>query len=150
MLGDIILYLTLALPLILGVGFRVSFSHLFFSLMAGELLGRYFGHDLDALARTSGGYGEILLVLLPMFATAYLLRFTVSKRRLMIHLVPLAVMGIICAAFVLPVLPEFLREAVRSVWLGEVILTMNRAIVGGMVAIQLVALWLMHRRDAAK
>lgn len=149
MLGDIILWLTLALPLIIGVAFRVGTSHVFFSLMAGELLGRYFGHDVEKLFGSSAaaGYGEIIFIVLTMLVTAFLLRHTISKRRLLIQVVPLAITGIICAAFILPALPASLQEAVSGAAFGGTILNLNRAIVGGMVLVQLLALWLLHRRS---
>lgn len=152
MLGDLILWLTIAFPLILGVAFRVPAAHIFFSLMAGELLGRYFGHDIDKLVNSPAvhGFGEIALILIPMIVTGYLLRHTLSKARLLIQVVPLLVMGVICAAFILPVLPETLQDTVREATLGGTILDLNRAIVGGMVFVQLLSLWLMNRKKGAR
>lgn len=146
MAGQVILYVVLALPLVLGLAFRVAASHLFFALMAGELLGRYFGHDIDKLV--GGTYGELLLVVAPMAATAFILRNGISKRRLLIQAVPLAAMGVICAAFLLPLLPDALQDQVGAVTLGRMLIDLNRAIVGGMVVVQLAALWYMHRKAA--
>lgn len=152
MLGEIVLWSSLLLPLALGAGFRVSASNLFFSLMAGELLARYFGHDIDALlkplvgAAEGGSYGEILLVVLPMLVTVFFLRGSISRHRVLINIFPLLVMGVICAAFLLPVMPAFIQETVRSVALGDTILHLHRAIVGTMVGIQLAALLVMNRK----
>jgi hypothetical protein len=120
--------------------------------MAGELLGRYFGHDLEVLLGGAGmhGYGELLLVLVPMAVTAYILKGTVSKRRILVNVLPLIIMGGICAAFILPTLPEYVRVAISAVPLGGVILHLNRVIVGAMVIAQLVALWVMQRRGVGQ
>lgn len=151
MLGYIVLGVALLLPLALGVGFRVGTSHIFFSLMAGELLGRYFGHDLDKLIPSASpgtyeGLGEAFFILVPMIVTAYIIRGDITRKRLVIHTVPLLVTGIICAAFLLPVLPDALQAAVRTVQAGGTLIDMHRAIVGGMVALQLGWLWMVHRK----
>jgi hypothetical protein len=147
MTGTILLGIILGFPLLLGLMFRVSVSHLFFSLMAGELLARYFGHDLASTA--PGSYGELLLILTPMLLTAYLLRGTLSKGKLMLNLAPLVLTGIIFAAFILPVLPLSAQDTVRTVSLGNWLMELNRVIIGGVVVLQLVALWLLNHRTFA-
>jgi hypothetical protein len=143
----------IALPLVLGLVFRVSTAHIFFSLMAGELLGRYFGHDVDAQAqpvlaeRWGYGYGEIALIILPMVLTALFLRNTTSKGKIILHSVPLAITGIIAAAFILPLLPQSVQEMVATVWIGEQLLELNKVIIGVMIALQLIWLWTVAGRE---
>lgn len=145
MLGIVILWSALLLPLLIGSGWRVGVSHVFFSLMAGELLARYFGHDIDALLHVEG-VGHIVCIVMPMAVTGYLLRRTISRRRLLVQFVPFLLTGLICAAFVLPLLPESLAALVRANALGNVLLDLHRTIIGSMVAIQLVTLWLLQRQ----
>lgn len=153
MTGEIILGSILSLPLILGLVFRVSTSHIFFSLMAGDLLGRYFGHDIETHTQSMAqqanqpSYGTILLITLPMILTAIFLKGTITKGKAILHILPLAVTGIIFAAFALPALPPGLQQEVRALNAGEWLLHLNKVIIGGMVAIQLVALWLLSRGE---
>lgn len=151
MTGQIILALTVALPLILGLVFRVSTNHIFFSLMAGELLARYFGHDIENQAKAVSdkvnftGYGEILLLTLPMILTAIFLKGSISKGKIILHIIPLIVTGLIYAAFLTPMLPPDLQNQIKSFEIGAWILDLNKVIIGGMVGIQLVTLWLLNR-----
>jgi len=151
MSGQIILYAVLLFPLILGVIFRVSTSHLFFSLMAGELLARYFGHDLDKLAVQNTGQstafpaGELALIIVPMILTAIFLRATVSKSKLVLHIIPLAITGIVLAAFVLPILPADTQALIATSRAGAYLLDLNRVIIGSVVVMQLISLWLFSR-----
>jgi hypothetical protein len=153
MTATIILWGILALPLALGILFRVGAPHLFFSLMAGELLARYFGHDVDKLAsenisnQNPERYGEIVLVIVAMLLTAFFMRKTVSKSRLMLHVIPLAITGIIMAAFLLPLLPSGLQTGINETFVGGWILNLNRAIIGVVVVVQLISLWLFNRSE---
>lgn len=156
MTAQIILYVTLTLPLLIGVLFRVNASHVFFSLMAGELLGRYFGHDIDIRTQPIienslfHGFGEVALILLPMFITAFFLRKSVSTSRLLLHVPLLIITGVICGAFVFPVLPDVIQSDISKTLLGGWIVELNRIIVGVMVLLQLVALWLFTKKEKSK
>lgn len=153
MTAIIILWGILALPLILGILFRVGAPHLFFSLMAGELLARYFGHDVEKIAaenlsnQAPERYGEIVLVLAAMLLTAFFMRGTVTKSRLLLHLIPLAITGIIMAAFLLPLLPTGLQNEINETFVGSWILDLNRSIIGVVVVLQLISLWLFNRSE---
>lgn len=154
--GEILLVSLLALPLVLGLVFRVATSHIFFSLMAGELLGRYFGHDIDSSAKAVNdtkilaGYGEVILIVLPLLLTAFFMKGTLSRGRSLLHIIPLIITGFICATFVLPTLPDAVQKLVREVPAGVWLLDLNKMIVGVMVALQLISLWLFNRKEKSK
>jgi hypothetical protein len=156
MTAQIILWSILAFPLILGFIFRVGAPHLFFSLMAGELLARYFGHDVEKIAaenisnQATERYGEIILVVAAMLLTAFFMRGTVSKSKLVLHVIPLAITGVIMAAFLLPLLPEGLQNQIGDTFVGGWILNLNRAIIGVVVVVQLISLWLFNRSENKK
>jgi hypothetical protein len=156
MTATIILWAILAFPLVLGILFRVGAPHLFFSLMAGELLARYFGHDVEKLtadniaATSPDKYGEILLIFAAMILTAFFMRGTISKSRIALHVLPLAITGIIMAAFVLPLLPAGIQSDINNTFVGGWILNLNRSIVGIVVVVQLVSLWLFNRSEKHK
>jgi hypothetical protein len=151
MSGELLLIIILTLPLLLGVIFKASASHIFFGVMAGELLGRYFGHDIDGMFTGQldqpalAGYGETLLIVLPMVLTAYFMRRSIKPHKLMFHIWPLAATGIILAAFVLPVLPPEIQTAATEHPVGDWLLHINRAIVGGVIILQLLSLWIFTR-----
>lgn len=139
MTGPLIIGFVVGLPLLLGLFLRVSASHLFFSLMAGELLARYFGHDLDP------GFGDLALIVGPLLFTGFFLRGTLSGGTALLHIPPLFVTGLVLAAFVLPILPESLQTHVQTSQPGKWLLDLNRIIIGGVVVFQLVAFWLLNR-----
>lgn len=155
MIVTVILLAVLCLPIFLGLFFRVNTSHLFFALMAGELLARYFANEAAnviglVVQENQLEYGEILLLLLPMIVTAVILKGTLPKKKVILHIIPLAVTGIILAAFLLPLLPEELEKQIAGVELGERLLNMHRIIVGAVVGLQLVSLWLLNRKDESE
>lgn len=153
MLGYIIIGITLTLPLLLGLGFRVGAPHLFFSLMAGELLARYFGSDIgevaEPIAKSSASlYGEVALLIVPMLLSAYFLKSSLSKGKTILHIVPLLITGVVLAAFLLPMLPMEIQDQIRAIPIGNQLLNVNRLIIGSVVALQLAALWLLNRSSS--
>lgn len=155
MTAEIILIAVLGFPLLLGLLARVNTSYLFFSLLSGEILARYFGYDVELAFRMASGkesisqYGELAVLVLPMVLTAVFLRKSLTRGRLLLHIVPLAVMGVVFAAFVLPVIPEHLIESVKSSKYGSELVDNSNAIVGVVVLIQLVTLWLTGRSESS-
>lgn len=152
MLGYIIIGITLTLPLIIGLTFRVGAPHLFFSLMAGELLARYFGEDVGKVAEpiaknSASSYGEVALLIVPMFLSAYFLKGSLSKGKTILHIVPLLITGVVLAAFLLPMLPMGIQDQIRAIPIGNRLLNINRLIIGSVVVLQLGALWLLNRNN---
>lgn len=153
MTAQIILWSILAFPLVIGIIFRVGAPHLFFSLMAGELLARYFGSDVEKLAEESlskqspDHYGEIALVIVTMLLTAFFMRGTVTKNKLILHIIPYAITGVIMAAFLLPLLSSGLQDQISSTFVGGMIINLNRAIIGAVVVLQIVSLWIFNRSE---
>lgn len=151
MVAYIILGIVLGLPLLLGIIFRVNSSYLFFSMLAGELLARYFSDDTELVTRLVTRqesvlvYSELALLLVPVILTAVFLRKTLSKGKLLLYIIPFLITGFVLAAFALPLLPEALQQEVRSVHAGQRLLEGSEAIVGAVVFIQLVTLWVMNR-----
>lgn len=153
MLIQILIWGSLLLPLLLGLLFRAGAPHLFFSLMAGELLARYFGHDVAKLAETTipekygNATGEIILLVMPMLLTAIFMRKTVKSSRLFLHIIPYAITGIVLAAFLFPLLPTDLQTQLSDSFVGSWILNLNRSIIGGVVVLQIISLWLFNKEE---
>lgn len=153
---NILIWTVLILPLVLGIVFRVGAPHLFFSLMAGELLARFFGHDVEKLASDSissqapDRYGELILLILPMLLTAFFMRGTVTKSKTILNIIPLAITGVVLGAFVFPLLSLGLQDQINETFVGGWILNLNRSIIGVVVVFQLIYLWLFGRSEKSK
>lgn len=150
-IGYAILGALLGLPLLLGLGFRVSASHLFFSVMAGELLARYFASTLEFMLAITinnshvGEYVEPAIIFLPLILTALFLKKSLSRGKAMLHFIPLVITGIVLAAFVLPILPKAVQDQAATNRIGQELLNTSSLIIGGVVLLQLIALWLLNR-----
>lgn len=153
MTGNIILGVVLGLPLVLGLLMRVNTSFLFFSLLAGELLARYFGDDAALAMRTLTRneavleYAELAVLVVPILLTVLFLRNSLSKGKVVFHIIPFAVMGFVFAAFTLPLLPDNVQAQVEATQVGSRLLQGSDVIVGGVVFLQLITLWLMNLPD---
>lgn len=151
MIGYAILAAVIGLPVVLGLVFRANTSFIFFSLLAGELLARYFGDDAELALRTVWrndnftAYAEIAVLVLPIIFTALFLRHTLTRGKLVFHTIPLLVTGFVMAAFVLPILPENALHQVQAIEPGQRLLGLSEVIIGGVVILQLVTLWLTNR-----
>lgn len=147
----IVVGVLLGLPLALGLLFRVSASALFFSVMAGELLGRYFHHEVAAFARSAfkteaaAEYAEAFVVIMPLLLTALFMHGSISRGKTILHIIPLTITGLVLAAFVLPILPYELQQQVMNVPYGKQLLDSTNMIIGVVVFVQLISLWLLSR-----
>ncbi len=153
MLPYIILGAVLGLPVFFGFFFRVSASHLFFSVMAGELLGRYFGHEVESFIDNTfkngnlTHYAEAIVITLPIVLTALILKGGISRTKGVLNIFPLVITSVVYAAFVLPVLPHNIQEIIGQVPLGRSLMDTSGLIIGGVVLVQLVALWVLSRGE---
>lgn len=151
MIPYIMLGLMLGLPLLLGLFFRVSTSHLFLALLSGELLQRYFGDDAVLAMRAFVKDGRIqeyvglAILVLPMILTALFLHHTLSKGKTLLHIIPLAISGIVFAAFAAELLPNALHSQLENNHYGRMLLDSTDFVIGVMVLLQLVSMWLFSR-----
>lgn len=151
MIGYVILGVAVGLPFLLGLFLRVNPSFLFFSVMAGELLARYFGDDAELVIKTFSNkewmthYAEVIVLLLPIIFTALFLKGTIEKAKLFYLWVPLLVTGFVLAAFALPTLPSEMINQVTSTDIGKQLFESSELIIGVVVAFQLLSLWLMNK-----
>ncbi|MDZ7744625.1 MAG: hypothetical protein U5K77_02580 [Candidatus Saccharibacteria bacterium] len=147
----ILLIAMLVAPLLLGVFSRVATPHLFLSLLAGELLERYFKEDAELALSTVVRNESVLqwlgfaILVIPMVLTAIFLRRTIGKNKTLLHMLPLVITGVVFAAFALPLLPESVQAQVTSTHYGNMLNDSINFIVGVMIFLQLVALWLFNR-----
>ncbi|MDQ3158602.1 MAG: hypothetical protein M3P98_00505 [bacterium] len=139
-----------AFPLVLGLAFRVKATHIFFSVMAGELIARYFGEsgELALKAMTNSddvySYGEAVLLMLPIILTALFLKGTLSRSKTILHALPLTITGVVFAAFLIPILPLSAQDFLGQSEVGKQIINLNGAIIGTVIVIQLLDLWFVN------
>lgn len=141
----------MALPLVLGLVMRVSASHLFFSVMAGDLLVHYFGDSaklvLFTLTRnqTVASYSGAILLSIPLILTAIFLKRTLSRGKTFLHVIPLAITGVVYAIFILPGLPVQAQDLIRSNPRADQFISLNSVFIGIVIFFQLIALWILNR-----
>ena len=149
----IVIAVLLGTPLALGIIFKLRASQLFFAILASELLARYFGHEAETVIMTLtknellAAYGEPLVLILPIILTAIFLRNSIKGPRAIINLVPLALTGIVFAAFMLPILPGYLQDQARLNTIGAQILELNLLVVGGIVLLHFISLWFIEGKE---
>ncbi len=156
-MGEYIVFAAIVgIPIGLGILLRVNASHLFFSVMAGELLARYFGEEsesaLHAMLNSDRAteYAHFLILTIPVLLTAILLKNSISRSRALINVFPLVVTGIVYAAFAIPLLPPDLQAKVQATPIGQDFTNSSAAIIGFIVLFQLVLLWLLNRGEESK
>lgn len=152
----IILGFLLGLPLLIGVLFRVSTSFLFVTILAAELLERYFRYDVELVLRPLVGNETIIsyvgftMLVVPMLLTGIFLKGTLSLVRVTLHVIPLLLSGVVFAAFAAPVLPQIVQDNLRTLEIGQILLDNAQFIVGVTVLLQLLALWFLTKKKEAK
>lgn len=146
----------LAVPVLLGFLMRVSAPHIFFSVMAGELLARYFGEKAILEAEKAfrnpytTHYAELAILTIPVVLTALILKGTISIGKNILNIVPLVITGLVYASFALPLLPSDVQSTISSNPLGRELLNTSSEIIGVVVLVQLVALWVLNRGEKSK
>lgn len=147
----IVLGVLLGLPLLLGILFRVGAPNLFLSLLSADLLVHYFEDDAQRLLKpvvnnsTVLEYVGLVILVLPMLLTALFMRHTLSKGKVLFHIVPLAITGAIFAAFASKLLPQSLNSQLVLTTPGRWLTESSDAVIGALVIAQLVFLWVFGR-----
>lgn len=147
----VILGFLFGFPLLIGGLFRVNTSHLFVSILAAEILERYFA-DEAVLVLTPLVSSDIILayvgfaiLVLPVVLTGIFLHGSLSRAKTLLHLLPFLLSGIVFAAFAAPILPEAIQAEIATVEIGRVLLDSAQFIVGVTVLLQLFALWFLTK-----
>ena len=155
----IIIGFLFAFPLFIGMLFRVNTTHLFVTILAAELLERYFRYEVELVLRpfigneTVLGYTALAMLIIPLVLTGVFLHGSLSRSGIVLHFIPLILCGIVFAAFAGPVLPAAIQGALSENVLGELLLDNSQFIVGVTVLLQLFALWFLtkkHKKDSKK
>ncbi len=139
-----------------GSLFRVNTSYLFATILAAELLERYFLYDVQLVLQPFIGsdavlsYVGITMLTLPVLLTGIFLKGSLSKARVALHFIPLVLCGVVFAAFAGPILPEIIQTEIAKTQAGAILLDSSHLIVGVTVLLHLLALWFLTRTEKGK
>jgi hypothetical protein len=143
-------------PVLVALVFRVSAVFLFLSLAAGSLLVTYVGDDASlALGTLVRGQNTNLiaqfgLLLLPVALTLLLLRKTMPRSRLLLHVPVLVVTGLALAALALPFLDAAAQEKIFANEYGNMLRESQDVAVGAAAILALLLMWLTGRHKEDK
>ncbi len=147
----VILAFLFGFPLLIGGLFRVNTSHLFVSILAAEILERYFADEAVLVltpvvtSETALAYVGFAILVLPVLLTGIFLHGSLSRARTLLHLLPFLLSGVVFAAFAAPILPDVIQAEIASVEVGRILLDSAQFIVGVTVLLQLFALWFLTK-----
>lgn len=143
-------------PIALAVVFRVSGVFLFMSVAAGYLLVLYVGDDaglaLGMAVRTSSVdiIAQFILLLLPVVMSLMLLKKTLPKHKVLLHLPLHIATGLTLAALSLPLLDSTIQEKVFASYYGNLLRESQDLLVGAAAVLALVITWLTYRHKEDK
>ncbi len=147
----VILGFLFGFPLLIGGLFRVNTSHLFVSILAAEILERYFADEAILVltpfisSDIALGYVGFAMLILPVVLTGIFLHGSLSRAKTLLHFVPFILSGIVFSAFAAPILPEAIKLEISSIQVGEILLDSAQFIVGVTVLLQLFTLWFLTK-----
>lgn len=99
-----------AVTFLLSLLFRVNALYMFISVISGELLVRYVGDDaglaIGSIIKGQNGpmIAQLLLLFLPVVLALLLLRHTMAKSKVLLHIVPLVGIVVTLMIFIVPLL----------------------------------------------
>lgn len=142
-------------PVLLALFLRVSAVYLFLSAAAGSLLVTYIGDDAGlALGMMMKGQNTTLiaqfaLLAIPVVLSLFLLRKTMPKSKVLLHLVPLIGTGLTIAVLALPFFDSTTQSQIFANYYGDMFKDAQDVIVGATSLMILFLMWitLKHKED---
>lgn len=147
----IILGFLFGFPFLIGALFRVNTSHLFVSILAAEILERYFRDDAELVlspfikSEVLLQYLGFVMLVIPVLLTGLFMHGSLSKAKTLLHFIPLILCGVVFSAFAAPLLPEVIQAEIATVPIGQILLDSAQIIIGVTVFLQLLALWFLTK-----
>ncbi len=151
MMPLILMALIVALPVILGILFRVSSVYIFVSIAVGELLVKFLGVDAGLVASgfIKGQNGPtiayVLMLIVPLVMTALFLKGSLPHSKLPLHIVPLIAVGLMFLVFMIPLLPSGVQQQVFTTKPGEIFKKTQDLVVAVTGVIILLTMWATSR-----
>jgi hypothetical protein len=147
----LIVGLIAGLPVLLAIIFRVSAVFLFLSIAVGNLLVLYLGMEaglVSGLVSTNSSapmVAQLVLLFVPVILTLLLLRKSLPKHKVLMHLLPLLACGFMLMAVALPLLPGGVQGDILASPAGPYFDNTQNLIVGSAALLVLLLTWLTHR-----
>lgn len=143
-------------PVLLALVFRVNAVFLYLSVAAGNLLVMSVADDADLAlgmvasnvnTRMAASFG---LLLAPVLLTLLFLRKTMSRSKMLFHILPIIGSGLMLAAFALPFLSVNARAQVYDSTYGEIIDSAQDVVIGAATLLTLFLAWFSYRNKDGK
>lgn len=147
----IILALIAGIPVLLALLLRVSGVFLFLSLASGNLLLLYLGDDAglasSMLVRGQNSYmiAQLVLLVLPIVLSLFLLKRTLPKAKILLHLPLLATTGLALATLALPLFDSNTQAKVFATQYGGMLRDYQDVIIGSAAVLALLVMWFTYR-----
>lgn len=147
----ILIAVIIGLPVLLGLTFRVSAVFLFVSVAAGELLVRVVGDDaglaLGAFVKNqnTSTIANLILLILPVVFTIFLLKKSLAKSKVLLHIVPFVAVGSILFLFIVPILPSSLQVHILGDSITSSVVKSQDLIIGASSLLILITMWSTYR-----
>lgn len=144
------------LPVVLAFVFRVSGVFLYLSIAAGYLLVLYVGDDAGlalGMAVKTGNVNTIaqfILLLLPVVTSLLLLKKTVPKHKVLLHMPLHIASGLALAALALPLLDSTAQEKIFANQYGNILRESQDMFVGVATVLALLIMWLTYKHKEDK
>ncbi len=143
-------------PMVLALVFRVSGVFLFLSVAAGFLLVQYVGDDASlvlGMAMRTGNVNTVaqfILLLLPVVMSLALLKKTLPKHKVLLHLPLHIATGLALAALALPLLDSVAQEKIFASHYGNILRESQDLFVGVAAVMALLIMWLTYKHKEDK
>lgn len=156
-IAPIVLFVVLAgLPVLNAILFRVSAIFLFTSIAVGNFLVLYLSDDvilaLNAFSKDKNipMTVRLALLLVPVIMTLFILRKSLTKSKIIWHLVPLIGCGLSIAVLALPMLPSEVQGQIFGMPSGDVFKNSQDLIISVTGIMVLMLMWRGYRHKEGK
>lgn len=140
-----------ALPFLLALAFRVSSVLVLVSMLAGDMLVKFLSDDatlaLSAVTKTQyvSVIAQITLLVLPIILTLLILRRSLARSRVVLHILPLAANGLLFFVLLLPLLPSGTQGDILHNPISKQVHSFQDLIVGATILLNLFVMWITYR-----
>ncbi len=141
----------IALPIFLAVFFRVNAVFLYLSLLIGKMLLMFVGDDA---AVAVGGFvkgdnsqliSSLLLLLIPVVMTMFVLRSSMPKTQIFLHIPAMLAVGMTLYIFAVPLFSSGIQGSVMANDTGKNINGSQDLIVSASALIVLITMWITNK-----
>ncbi len=156
MIPLILLSLIIGLPILISLLFRVSAVFLFLSMLVGDVLVKYLSDDVIMVV---SGFiksnrvpviAQLLLLFLPVVMTLVVLRKSLPKSKLLVHVLPLIFVGLSLGVLALPLLTSGVQSTLFGTPAGRVFRNAQDLIMSGAGLMILMLAWQSYKHKPDK